>query len=144
MKTAPQKLAADLARYYANKDTVLIKAKQFRKDNHEHRLTIERASRLKHKERTRPAKNARQSARNRVVQGNEFLILVKELNKIYTSPCFACGSNENQSIDHLIPLIRGGTHSVGNIITLCLPCNLSKNKKTLTEWFKVKRMIGVD
>lgn len=36
--------------------------------------------------------------------------------------------------DHVVPLSRGGTHSVGNLLPACRSCNLSKGKKFLTEW----------
>jgi 5-methylcytosine-specific restriction endonuclease McrA len=38
------------------------------------------------------------------------------------------------TIDHIIPISRGGTHWPDNIQLLCLPCNLSKAAKTMDEW----------
>ena len=130
-------------RYYAHAQEICAKNAEYREKNYERRLEIERDSRSKNKEKWRPAKNARQSIRNRVFSEKQYLILDKELRKIYSSPCFNCGSTENQSLDHLIPLSRGGTHSYGNIITLCLPCNMSKHARTITEWKHSKRMLGV-
>ena len=130
-------------RYYAHAQEICAKNAEYREKNYERRLEIERDSRAKNKEKWRPAKNARQSIRNRVFSEKQYLILDKELRKIYSSPCFNCGSTENQSLDHLIPLSRGGTHSYGNIITLCLPCNMSKHARTITEWKHSKRMLGV-
>ena len=129
------------ARYQKIQDEFKAILRQKRIDNPEHRRNIERKSRARNKEKNRPAKNARQSIRNRILNGDRFLILDKELKKIYQSPCFACGSESNQSLDHLIPLSRGGSHSVGNIITLCLSCNTQKHNKTLTEWRKTKSHI---
>ncbi len=120
--------------YESNKDYNLEWAKKHRATNHGHRLEIERKSRYKNKEKIRPAKNARQRIRNKVIQGGVYLILNKELRKVYNSPCFQCGSMKDQSLDHIIPISRGGSHSVGNIMTLCLPCNKSKNAKLLVEW----------
>ena len=130
-------------RYYAHAQEICAKNAEYREKNYERRLEIERDSRAKNKEKWRHAKNARQSIRNRVFSEKQYLILDKELRKIYSSPCFNCGSTENQSLDHLIPLSRGGTHSYGNIITLCLPCNMSKHARTITEWKHSKRMLGV-
>ena len=57
--------------------------------------------------------------------------------------CKGCGTNvvrckkykPNQAtIDHMIPLSRGGTHTWDNLITLCHQCNSSKNNKTWNEW----------
>lgn len=123
-------------RYQKIKDEAIKKAKLYRKNNHSLRLEIERRCRIKNKEKYRPSRNARQSIRNRIIQGKNYIILDKELKKIYNSPCFNCGSIENQSIDHIIPLSRGGSHSIGNIMTLCLKCNITKKAKFITEWRK--------
>lgn len=120
--------------YQADKDYIKNRERLYRIVNYQLRLDIERSSRLKNQEKVRPAKNARQRIRNKVIQGGVYLILNKELQKIYNSPCFQCGSMKDQSLDHIIPISRGGSHSVGNIMTLCLPCNKSKNAKLLVEW----------
>lgn len=38
------------------------------------------------------------------------------------------------SIEHVIPLARGGTHSFDNVVLACMACNLSKNSRLLDEW----------
>ena len=123
-------------RYKKFKKEIKEKAKIYRIENYARRLEIERKCRSKNKERLRPSKNARQSIRNRTVQSGTYLILDKELNKIYNSPCFNCGSTKDQSLDHIIPISKGGSHSSGNIMTLCLKCNISKKSKLLVEWKK--------
>lgn len=57
-----------------------------------------------------------------------------EVRRLLARPCMACGATERVSIEHLIPLARGGRHAIGNLAALCLPCNVSKNKLTWTEW----------
>ena len=105
-------------------------------------LNYEDASRLRRKEHQRPLKNERQMRRYRVQQEKTFVILPKEIEKLYSSPCCNCGSNENQSVDHVIPLSRGGTHSIGNLMTLCRSCNSSKHARTLMEWRKAKSLVA--
>jgi 5-methylcytosine-specific restriction endonuclease McrA len=58
----------------------------------------------------------------------------KELIKLYSSPCIACGTTKRISVDHIIPIVRGGTHGIGNLQSLCLKCNSSKNDRTMSEW----------
>jgi 5-methylcytosine-specific restriction endonuclease McrA len=143
-KNRKEKSAKDLKRYYSKKEEILIKNAEYRKLNHEARLEIERASRAKNKQKNRPSKNARQSIRNKLASDSKYVIIYKDLKRIYSQPCLNCGTNKNQSLDHKIPLSRGGEHKIGNIMTLCQPCNASKNAKTIMEWklAKIKKGDG--
>jgi len=38
------------------------------------------------------------------------------------------------TIDHVVPLVRGGTNYEGNLTPCCKPCNSSKGGLTLVEW----------
>lgn len=105
-----------------------------RLNNYDHRIAIERASRERRKEFQRRRKNARQQIRNRLLTTADTIILDKELKKLYSSNCQFCNSTENLSIDHIIPLSRGGNHTYGNLMTLCTRCNSSKGNKLLVEW----------
>lgn len=48
--------------------------------------------------------------------------------------CAYCGSGGKLTQDHIIPLARGGRHSIGNLIPACGRCNSSKNDRLLIEW----------
>ncbi|MDR1201571.1 MAG: HNH endonuclease [Tannerellaceae bacterium] len=43
--------------------------------------------------------------------------------------CLNCGSIEDLSIDHIIPLSKGGKTVIQNLQTLCMKCNLQKYNK---------------
>lgn len=70
-----------------------------------------------------------------------FLVSKKELKKIYSSNCFYCGSNKSIQMDHVIPISKGGRHSIGNIIPACAKCNLDKRDKYLIEWKYQKKCL---
>lgn len=45
--------------------------------------------------------------------------------------CQQCGSGDDITLDHVIPISKGGTNSDGNLQTLCRPCNSSKKDLVL-------------
>lgn len=44
--------------------------------------------------------------------------------------CLKCGTEEDLSIDHVVPLSKGGDNDVDNLQTLCKTCNSSKGGST--------------
>lgn len=64
----------------------------------------------------------------------QFVISSKDVRRLMSRPCTHCGATENLHVDHIIPISRGGRHSIGNLQMLCATCNLSKKNKTMTEW----------
>lgn len=48
-------------------------------------------------------------------------------------PCVYCGARAD-TIDHVMPLVRGGTNYEGNLAPCCRRCNSSKSGKTVVEW----------
>lgn len=63
-----------------------------------------------------------------------FKISDKDMRKLYSSPCVYCGSFEQIQGDHIIPVIRGGIHAIGNLNPCCHKCNPSKGERTIMEW----------
>lgn len=43
--------------------------------------------------------------------------------------CRRCGSSEQLSVDHIIPVSRAGTDDLDNLQTLCQPCNNKKGNR---------------
>jgi hypothetical protein len=43
--------------------------------------------------------------------------------------CVFCGTDERLTVDHIIPISRGGTNEFGNLQTLCQPCNSRKGAR---------------
>jgi 5-methylcytosine-specific restriction endonuclease McrA len=52
--------------------------------------------------------------------------------------CVYCGAGlglENVTLDHVIPLSRGGSHQPGNLVSACQTCNQRKGSLLPTEFF---------
>ena len=79
----------------------------------------------------------RQKRRAILREAKTYLVTSKDIGKIMNQPCVYCGQPATQ-LDHIIPLARGGEHRIGNLAAACQACNLSKNKKFVTEW-KLRR-----
>jgi 5-methylcytosine-specific restriction endonuclease McrA len=116
--------ARNIANHYANREQALQRGKRWRKNNPDY---AKNSAQIKAQVRKRDAWK----------MGNGiFKVTKKELQRLYNSPCAYCGSTNKIEIDHVIPLVKGGTHSIGNLTSACRTCNASKNKDFLTVWKK--------
>lgn len=48
-------------------------------------------------------------------------------------PCAYCHAPA-ETVDHVVPLVRGGTNYEGNLVPACRSCNSSKSDHLLVEW----------
>jgi hypothetical protein len=49
--------------------------------------------------------------------------------------CQYCGATSGPlHCDHIVPVSRGGSDDDENLCAACVPCNLSKGAKLLSEW----------
>jgi 5-methylcytosine-specific restriction endonuclease McrA len=80
--------------------------------------------------------------RARLASASIYLVRQSDLQKIGEQLCIYCGA-DGQTIEHIIPLSRGGTHSIGNLAAACGPCNFSKAGKTIMEWRIWKLRLGL-
>lgn len=48
--------------------------------------------------------------------------------------CCVALTPKTVTIDHVIPLARGGKHCNNNLVAACLACNTSRKAKLVTEW----------
>lgn len=70
----------------------------------------------------------------RGISDNEWRTLRAEIFERDGHLCVYCGSSEDLTCDHVIPLVRGGSNEHANLATACRSCNSSKGDKTLEEW----------
>ncbi|QAY17349.1 HNH endonuclease [Gordonia phage IDyn] len=49
--------------------------------------------------------------------------------------CAYCHRKSDRlTIDHVVPISRGGRHTIGNIVPACPRCNYQKHNRTVMEW----------
>lgn len=61
------------------------------------------------------------------------------LTRLYAEAkhCHYCAKpikGKEKTLDHVVPLARGGAHSIHNAVIACWPCNNSKKAKDVGEW----------
>lgn len=57
--------------------------------------------------------------------------------------CAYCGCQTALTMDHVVPLSRGGTHTIGNVVPACGPCNYRKGRRFISEWRIREKRIDV-
>lgn len=61
----------------------------------------------------------------------------KDLLRRFDFRCAYCDTTltkKNRSLDHMVPLVRGGTNDITNLVPSCLRCNQRKHSMTAEEF----------
>lgn len=81
----------------------------------------------------RDRKNLTEAMRRNAIRANGGSVNIEdwiELCNLYGNVCLKCGKNE-VTMDHIVPVSKGGRHSIENLQPLCGSCNSSKGTKTI-------------
>ena len=135
----PDKVSAYMDKYREeHKDELSESFRKYYLSNHEAMLERARRRRVDHPEDKRMSSRKRKAARH----GTICELLPDEIRVILTE-CLFCGSKENLTLAHNIPVSRGGHTVKENVFCLCASCNSRMNTKTLDELI-AKRKIRKD
>ena len=63
----------------------------------------------------------------------------REKCALFANLCAYCGEPKPLQRDHRVPLTRGGTNDIDNIVPACASCNASKHTKTDREFIEGRR-----
>lgn len=80
---------------------------------------------------------ARARRRARLASASTALITDRDLRRLRDRQrdcCAYCMERKFLTLEHVVPLARGGSHSIGNLLWICKSCNCSKRHKLLIEW----------
>lgn len=119
-------------RYLSKKEEILAKTKEWAARNPEKRKKIKDRWRAKNKERTNYL--TRQYLYRRKNAQGSLSFEEERYLKGQFSRCPYCNVNKPTTIDHVIPLSKGGTNDLGNLLYVCVSCNSKKRAKLLAEW----------
>ena len=82
------------------------------------------------------ARLARRRRRAALKGAGIYLVTHRDLDRLmrrHDGCCAYCPAPATE-FDHVVPISRGGHHSIGNLLPVCGTCNRSKNCRLLTEW----------
>jgi 5-methylcytosine-specific restriction endonuclease McrA len=57
-------------------------------------------------------------------------------------PCCYCGrflTKESATVEHIIPLFKGGSYAASNLTIACSKCNGTRGDNSFSKWKQVKR-----
>lgn len=137
--------------WIANKERLSLKAKEEYKKNRErilarasayyYAMTPEQRAEHNRKRRLRHANNP--EIRNRIERIRDHNLRTTEritrekweqICARFNNECVYCGTGENITIEHLVPVSRGGTNASDNLAPACHSCNSGKRNKTFSEY----------
>lgn len=110
--------------YKSNQEYHLSKGKEWRKQNPEQYKALNKAYYAKRRKLFRNAPGSHTAEDIRILYDEQ------------EGRCAYCGITlyNDYHLDHIIPLIRGGSNNPDNLACTCAACNLSKGEKLLGEW----------
>jgi len=127
--------ATNRKQYLNKREERIAYAARWIEANRELHASYQRNNAHKHRERNAAYSRAR---RAKMKLNGTYLITLKEVQKLISSPCFYCAKVSKSTIDHVIPIELGGVDGIGNLVPACKSCNSSKSALTIMQW-RVKR-----
>lgn len=90
-----------------------------------------------YRHRKREVENARSLERRAFIMNSPYLVTNQDYVALLRKPCVYCGL-KSEHVDHVVPISKGGRHSIGNLAPACAKCNLTKGARFISEWKKVR------
>ncbi len=70
-----------------------------------------------------------------------FILGVRKSKLVNCYYCQELTPGRSAHIDHVIPLSKGGPHSVENLCATCPKCNLSKHDSLIQDWMRLGQQV---
>lgn len=142
-----------------NRDCILKRKREHYQENREQLLTANRPrlrkfysenkARIRLKRRAKYHQNLQQSRQTAQIHSQRrrarkqfnhhtsyTLSQIQSLKQKFDNQCAYCGACDKLALDHFIPISKGGSDCIGNLILACGQCNSSKHNSDPMEWYK--------
>lgn len=128
--------------YPLNKEKILTQTRQYAKSHPEIRRKIAINYKRNNPQRYKAYLKASHSSRKARIRGAMVgdMDVSKMIKLMRCQPFFVCAycqvvfPTSDLTIDHIVPISRGGKHECGNISESCLQCNIGKKAKPLVSF----------
>ncbi len=126
-------------RYYeANKSVILEKQRKYNEGRREHNVRRVTAWVRENKDRAKMYTERYRSRRRNAAVIDLTAQQWSACLEYFGHCCAYCGEQfDRLTMEHVVPISRGGNHTAANVIPACRSCNSRKNAKTLMEWLLV-------
>jgi 5-methylcytosine-specific restriction endonuclease McrA len=115
------------AGYRADPEKYRAAQNAWRKANPEAARRADRRKRERHPESVR-VRNQRRRAVKRNAPVNDLTAAQwRAIKTAYGQRCAYCHRRRKLTMDHVVPLSKGGSHTASNVVPACGPCNSAKN-----------------
>lgn len=93
-------------------------------------------------EKGRLSRLKRDRRRENLIQKDIFSLTINDVRKILNrdTDCVYCGSKENLSWEHIIPVSKGGRWEFNNIVRACMKCQTERGNKDVNRWCSNKNI----
>jgi hypothetical protein len=131
------------ARYAAaNPEKVKESQAQYNKNNRHKRRELEADWRKRNPDKVQAIKSRRRARKSGAVLIPFDVEQIERRWNDLDNRCVYCGTAWEQK-DHFIPLAKGGSHSLENLLPACLGCNSSKRDSEPLKWLRKRPFTSV-
>ena len=134
--------------YLKNKEKISVKAKLYRETHKEEKRLQDKRYREQNREKIKEQKYLSVLVRRTKMKNAEATLIKEDWQKIikfFNNECAYCGDTPNKlTLDHFVPVSRGGELTVNNSIPACGRCNESKNDKDFFLWYPLYKHFDKD
>ena len=125
-KNNPEKVKKHKHNFYVrNKEKIYEHQKEWNEKNKNKRMKM----RQKWARENRGLLNASRNKRRANKRGSGGSFTADEWNELckkYDNKCLSCGKKKKLTVDHIVPVSKGGSSNISNIQPLCQSCNSKK------------------
>lgn len=120
-----------------NREKLINQNREWYRANREQQLEYRRKYRAENLERVLEL-NRKRRAREKGVTVRDFTAdQWEEVKSEWSHRCAYCGKQKRLTVDHVIPIAKGGNHTKANIVPACQPCNSKKgDRDPFPFWFE--------